>query len=891
MSKFQLLTSRPLFYAFVLISGILIFSGWYCVSAYVASDMRARLDSEVRSIESHSRERMRGFTDGLIYARSLFSNAGSPTTDVFGKFVADLEPGKRIAGLRSIGYARLTRKPPAPLATSITLLAPLSEKNSRFLDFDMAREKGRRQTMLLALNSGNAALSGPTASSVSAGQPDFLLYLPLFDSSLPIPENATERKRAVQGFLFAVINAEDYFNGVFGRPDLSNETVNFEVRSRDPDGHDQLLYTRFGSTAADPGLEQRQNVDIQGRHWEFRVKPLPHFYNWSDRYLPLLAGVIGFLFFLLGTFLLRAMQNELLVEIQARARIEADGRKLRRLSSRLQKMNETCRDLIAMEQDARWGETYLAAAVDLARADRAFIYFESPEGGALHLVGTVGFMTNEELPRTLPVAPLTSAFRGHLCLSADRLAHEPDAPLTAPQGWEKESGAFFRLPKRPVGTAGILYLARTGGSLFEEDADKLIEALLLHGATILEMKSHLRRAEDGNLAKSAFLANMSHEIRTPLNAILGFSSLLAREEIPAEEKHRTLHLVRKNGEQLTRIIDDILDLSKVESGRVLVQETWTSLPSLLSEIRSAMNLRARHKKLSFDVRLRTPIPQEIFTDSIRLKQILMNVAGNGVKFTEKGAVELAVAFEQNPGSSPTLILNVTDSGIGIPAALTKNLFTPFHQGDDSHTRRYGGPGLGLALSRKLARQLHGDLSLIESSAAGGSVFRLQIDLENRFRGPLTAQLAADPGEASQNAEILPRLDNRKVLLVEDSPDNQDIFRYYLETAGADVHIEDNGRTAIEEALARPYDLVLMDIQIPEVDGLVATRTLRSRGFEKPILALTAHAMHEEKNASLRAGCNGHLVKPITAFDLTTAVYNTLKEPSYPEPPYDHFGNA
>ncbi|RYZ68218.1 MAG: response regulator [Proteobacteria bacterium] len=344
--------------------------------------------------------------------------------------------------------------------------------------------------------------------------------------------------------------------------------------------------------------------------------------------------------------------------------------------------------------------------------------------------------------------------------------------------------------------------------------------------------------------------------------IKGFAELLTEAELPTPEASLWAKTIKRNAEELNTIINDILDLSKVEAGKMELEAIDFNLESLIDEVRTLADYKAREKGISLEFRVSPLVPSVISSDPTRLRQLLLNIVGNAVKFTSRGSVKVDVLMERDQ----KLKFKVTDTGIGIETFQVEKLFQPFSQADGSVTRLFGGTGLGLAFSKKLSQALGGDLVLLSSSPGQGSVFEFSIL-------PGEASLNQEPSSAGGHAavpniitQIRPNLISPlagvKILLVEDSPDNQALIGRYLRAAGATVETADDGNLGIEKAVASSYDIVLMDIQMPKLDGLSAMSELRRRGYAKPIVALTAHAMREEKERALSAGFDGYLTKPI-----------------------------
>ncbi len=378
-------------------------------------------------------------------------------------------------------------------------------------------------------------------------------------------------------------------------------------------------------------------------------------------------------------------------------------------------------------------------------------------------------------------------------------------------------------------------------------------------------------------AKSSFLANMSHEIRTPVTAILGYTELL--EENPNDDDRRDyISTVRRNGEHLLQLINDILDVSKIEAGRLEVERIECSPGEVLEEVIKVMRPHARNRGLELEVHYDEPVPAQIMSDPTRLHQVLLNVISNAIKFTEHGSVKVFAGLSTEPDSPcPLLHFVVEDTGIGVADDKMGRLFRPFSQADMSTTRRFGGTGLGLSISKSLVELLGGELTA-ESVEGEGSRFTFTVQT-----GPLAGvTLLHSPNDLPRARTPYPmsgkkvRLDGLRVLLAEDGKDNQKLIRKILTLAGAEVEIVENGLLAIECALAaresgQAFDTVLMDMQMPVMDGYDATRRLRKQGYKGRIFALTANAMKGDREKCISAGCDEFLSKPINRQALIRAI--------------------
>ncbi len=402
-----------------------------------------------------------------------------------------------------------------------------------------------------------------------------------------------------------------------------------------------------------------------------------------------------------------------------------------------------------------------------------------------------------------------------------------------------------------------------------------------------ELEAASRAAVRANDLKTRFLASMSHEIRTPMTAIVGYSDLVSAGSVDPTEQSAWIRRIQQNAEYLLSLLDNVLDLSKIEAGELYMNEEPCSIHAILEDIDALMRPKADDRLLELTIAFETPIPLKVITDPVRVRQILVNLATNAIKYTETGSVRLAVSYAPGDDSVGRLEFAVTDTGAGIPAESLETIFRPFTQLSSSGVDQ--GTGLGLDISRRLAEMLGGALT-VESEIGVGSTFRLALDVKSTGVGSAAKRSkAATNGTPRSSADATSELAGVRILVVDDVVDNVQIARYVLERSGAAVDVAANGMDCIEAVMrsqrdAAPYHVVLMDMQMPVMDGYEATEQLRLRGIEIPIIALTAFALVEDHEKCIEAGCNAYLSKPVVPAHLCSAVRAQLPEGFAPTTP-------
>ena len=742
--------------------------------------------------------------------------------------------------------------------------------NERALGYDVGSEPLVRAAVEEAAQTGHIVGSDPVAPvDEAAGQKEMLLLRPVFDESRP---------RRPRGFVSAVLCMERLLKG----PGPHGSATPLEIALVRPDGAiEPLAATCDFDGSLETPLSLMRPVFAFGKVFALTAHADAAFVRlhpaWTSGLVALTGvGLTAAVAFVAGVVLRRrAVLEQLVAERTSRLR-ESENR----LSTILDRLPIPTFVIDADHRVTIWNRALAALSgipaqrmIGTRNHWRAFYDEERPSLADLVSDGAFGQAPQWYRADVAPSPLIDDAFETTAFFpeigDGGRWLHITAAAI------EDSSGAA-------IGAVEAL----------DDVTDrKRTEQLQEEYTAALEgqkraMEELYRAGEIANRAKSEFLANMSHEIRTPMTAILGFAEVLLGEpglERAPPHRAEALRTIQRNGEYLLGLIDDILDLSKIEAGKLDVDNVACSPAQILDEVIALMRVRADAKNLPLSLEYDGPIPESIQSDPLRLRQVLINLVGNAVKFTETGSVRVVARLVQRPLKSALLQIDVVDTGIGLTDEQASRVFNPFIQADSSTTRKFGGTGLGLTISRRLAEMLGGGITL-RSEPGKGSTFRVTVatgDLKGvRLLTALEEGAApAKPAPAASPAAAV-RLDGR-ILLAEDGPDNQRLIAFVLKKAGAEVTVAENGQVACDEALAarergQPFALILMDVQMPVMDGYQAARRLREAGYTGPIVALTAHAMTGDEAKSRAAGCDDHLTKPIDRAKFLPAVAQWLK---------------
>ena len=448
-----------------------------------------------------------------------------------------------------------------------------------------------------------------------------------------------------------------------------------------------------------------------------------------------------------------------------------------------------------------------------------------------------------------------------------------DHPAAEFLGMQSYIGCSINVHGKKFGTINFSNRAPVEVPFTEADKDLVnlmgswISVMMERQLESEELKKSKETAELANKAKSVFLANMSHEIRTPLTAIIGYSDIALGHSQTEEQRVAALKTIRGSGRHLLHLINDILDFSKIEAGELNVEKVPTTIPNIIQDVSSIISGQAKIKGLYFDIAYIFPVPKCIKTDPLRLKQILLNLCSNAIKFTNLGGIEINISFDEKENS---LSFKVIDTGIGLSTDQIEKIFEPYKQADASTSRKYGGTGLGLSLSTRLAGLLGGNLTATSKRDVGSTFnFTLMLDKESIDDSTQYLNSYSDCLTESET-EFFDQVTGN-ILVADDESFNQDLVGMYLEDMGATISFADNGEEAVQEALKGNYDLIYMDMQMPVLSGVEAVVKLRKANYQGPIAMLSANATLEDRKICEEAGSNDFVTKPIDSeklYDVT-----------------------
>ena len=780
---------------------------------------------------------------------------------------------------------------PAGRDLAVIKFAEQTRHARELLGVDVAGHAVLGPVLAEACDRGESLLSGRLVDPhLSNGSVAVAVVRPVYRNGQPAV-TLEERRKALQGWIFIPL---DFRHLASQSLTTAHEEFDIHIFDGERFNHDSLLFdsddhldqAEEGTGDVDvshPGygdLTAQTAIEVMGRRWSLHLMSTPQFMRQTHSSAPLGVLIGGSL-----TTSLLALLTWSLLSTRARAQSLA--------TEMTESLRQTERTLGSFFEAA----PMCMGIVELTEDDIVHVS-DNEATGTLFGVAPAQVQGRTESELGVP-REVIDIWRRHYLMS-----QEKKKPVQFEFPHEKDGAQMWL--SATVCRAGVGATGRPRFAYIAEDVTVQKHSIIqLHQSTLelaqrsAEAAEAREAAEAASRAKSEFLANMSHEIRTPMNAILGFTDLLRDQQLTPADRLNHIETIHRNGKFLLSIINDILDLSKVEAGQMHVERTKTSLWTIIADVTSLMRVRAIEKGITLDVEFAFPLPQSIQTDPQRLRQILINLVGNAIKFTDSGGVRMIVRVDPADATRPRARIEVVDTGIGITPEQMSRLFRPFSQADNSTTRRYGGTGLGLAISQRLAQRLGGDIEA-HSTPGKGSSFIVSVDVGPLEGVPIhrSAREAAGTVEetatstagipaptttaAPAAAPAADELKGARVLLAEDGPDNQKLITFILRKAGVILEVADNGQIAVDKALAAaeagaPFDLILMDMQMPVKDGYAATTELRHRGYTGPIIALTAHAMSGDREKCIAAGCTDYATKPIQRPQLMALMSRLLQK--------------
>ncbi len=852
---------------------------WRWVSHEVAAERRTRMlafDRGVDELVGEVLRRMSRAEYALRGARGLFNASKSVERDEFRAFFTLRSFPEEFPGVEQFGFVRQVGRDGlerfiaaerADGAPGFTIVDDRGQPDLRVVTFvmpDWALEEamGRdlsepgpvRDALDEAAWTGELAITAPLPGSEwgDAAHRHLMYFLAVYRNGSN-PKTPEERLENLVGVLFARLNMNEALAGV------NDAGISYDFLDRS--GTPVLAGTGAEDSPAGAALSRDLMMDFGGRQWEIHTRQEQPADPWPDQLLSaaigvLLSAALGAVIWLMASTRARAMSI-------ARAMTN----ELERAKSGAEKMLKEM-EVLRQTVDAYtlYSVTDLSGSIIDVNENfcRLCGYSRDELLGHTHKVISSGVHPREFWDEMWHTVMSGRPWRGEVCSRAK------DGSLF----WVQATIAPYFGPDGAIEKLVSMRLDITD----RKEAQRQLE---LRNEELTRARI---AAEAASRAKSEFLANMSHEIRTPMTAILGYADVLGNDEDwnanPAR-RHEALATIRRNGEHLLMVINNILDISKIEAGAMGIERVPTDPAQLVEDVVSLMSVRCAEKSLRLERVYESEIPREMPGDPVRIRQILINLVANAIKFTERGSVSIHARYE--PGAEPTLRFHIRDTGIGMTPAQIAGLFRPFTQADETMTRRFGGTGLGLAIAHRLAGLMGGSIT-VTSTVGEGSEFVFSLPVRSERAVVLWRPAAGADATASALSEAAPSpslvLKGLRVLLAEDGPDNQRLITHFLSQAGATVHVVENGRLAVNELSKKEvagstgetdrYDLVLMDMQMPEMDGYTATRTLRSLGCRLPVIALTAHAMRGDRERCLQAGCDDYSTKPINRDELIKA---------------------
>jgi signal transduction histidine kinase/CHASE1-domain containing sensor protein/ActR/RegA family two-component response regulator len=886
------------------VSLALTFAATYYVAVTAQARDRLRFQASVQRTQASIENRMDTYIVLIRATSGLFASDNTVSREQFRTFLSSVELRRRYPGIQGIGFAQRVRgeererfveavraegtgfriwpESAGPEHFPILYLEPLDRPNLQALGFDMLTEPVRRAAMERARDTGLPAASGKVTlvqeTVERKKQAGFLIYIPVYRRGAPLATLA-DRREALEGFVYAPFRAEDLLAGTFGAG--MSPAVAFQVFAGQGTNPESLLYRSEPEKdrSGRPSFTTTRSFDLAGQPWTISYQTLPSFDEASGKNQAAVLLIIGL--FTSGVLLT-------VTQAQVRAREVAE-----RAAAGLRdeaEITETLRSIgtaMAAELDLeKLLQTITDAATRITGAQfGSFFYNQIDEQGESYMLYTLSGVSREAFagfPMPRNTALFGPTFRGEGIVRIDDVPQDPRHGKNPPyHGMPKghlpvRSYLAAPVKSRSGEVLGGLFFGHGEPGVFTPRAERILAgiaaqaAIAIDNARLYEAERRLRaEAETANQAKDHFMATLSHELRTPLTPVLAVLSAMEPDERVPESVRDTLAVVRRNVELEARLIDDLLDLTRVTQGKLELRPRTTDLRQVIEHALEASAAKVPESNRPRIVTEIAPGDHRLWADAPRLTQVLWNLLSNALKFTP-AAGEVRVRTRREEG---WLTVEVSDTGIGIDPERLPRIFDAFEQGERSITRKFGGLGLGLAISQRIV-ELHGGTLTAASEGQGkGSTFTARLpvgDLQDQTMVLLKPPLQAPAGSADQPLHIL---------LVEDHPDTADAMATLLRTTGRQVTVANSVREALEAAQAADtaggnghpkIDLVISDLGLPDGTGLELMSELSSRYGLKGI-ALSGYGMDEDIQKSQEAGFSRHLTKPVTLQTLESAI--------------------
>ena len=870
------------------ISLIVNILAWHLSSSYIEKRSQEKFDFKAKEITQAIHDQMLTYEQVLRGAVAYTDSSDEVTRAQWKNFIEKIDIEKNWPGIQGIGYSvpvkpedleehiaqiraegfpDFTVKPEGKrdLYSSIIYLEPFDWRNKRAFGYDMWSNEMRRQAMKRAIETGEASASGlitlvqETDTDIQKG---FLVYLPVYEKGAVL-NTVEDRRKNFKCWVYAAFRTGDLMKGITTARSAPLDNLTYMEVYDEKVSSDSLLYSSNGKDEATAGKHEpihseKVELNVQGRKWILYIYEEKH-PDSIDSKLPWFIGIAGVFIDILLFYVILSLSSvhKKAVGIAREISGEVEQKNI--------DLNEKQKELTVLNQELFEREARLNAIVEntadgIISLDENFTILSYNYA----CKEIFGYKPEEVLAHSIKklIPQLEDTDESELFEKLNIVSKGVGQEIECINKKGKHFTAEFSMSTAHKGDHKI-YVVVIRDISERKSNEKRTE---LAFAKLLDAKKEVEKAREeavtSSKSKSEFLANMSHEIRTPMTAILGYIDLLKENEnVKFTEAMEQIEIIEKNGDHLLTILNDILDLSKIEAGKLELEFAPFCLHELTENIKNLLNAKVKEKNLKFKVDIKYPVPASVTADLTRIRQILLNLLGNSIKFTQKGEVALTVHWHND---SSELTFEVEDSGIGMTEEQCQKVFNSFEQADTSITRNFGGTGLGLAITKRLTEMMQGKVT-VESEYGKGSKFTVRIKVKEASRKLLESPPAVKTLVDFKKTGSL----EGHVLLVDDNMTNLTLIGKILKKMNLQVECCMNGEEATKLLLSgkNDFDLVLMDVQMPVMDGLTAVRILKQNNYDKPVIALTANNMKGDKEKCLDAGYDDFASKPVKRKEL------------------------